>query len=405
MSTVRTGNMRLALESLATNKGRSFMTMLGIIIGVLSVIVAVSIGEGVKQQIGQQVARFGQDVIVVQPGTPQKHVLAGDGLPGGSSLLLTEADFNAVKQTPGITTAAPLSTISGSIKGDTEINNPLIVSTTAGFDKIAKQGFEYGAFFDENSDVQQAVLGPQIAHKLFNDGAPLGQTFSLRGKDFMVTGVFKSFTAPPLSLEANFNEAVFIPYASAQSITATNPGMYQILAKVDTSSHKPADTAKTLHDKLVANHGGADDVRVTAAGSVRGGSDNTLDLVKLMTIGVALIAFLVGGVGIMNIMLVSVTERIHEIGLRKAIGATNRQILDQFMTEAFILSAVGAMIGVVLSMTVILMLRFYTSLHPVFAWDMIIVTPVVAILSGLFFGTFPALQAARKDPIEALRHE
>lgn len=405
MSTVRTGNMRLAVESLTANKGRSFMTMLGIIIGVMAVIVAVSIGEGVKRQIGQQVARFGQDVIVVQPDSPQKNVLAGDGLPGGASLLLTEADFNAVKKTPGIVNAVPLSTISGSVKGDAEINNPLIISTTAGFDKIAKQGFEYGTFFDENSDVQQAVLGQQIARKLFNDGAPLGQTFSLRGKDFMVTGVFKSFAAPPLSLEANFNEAVFIPYVSAQDITAASPGMYQILAKVDTAAHKPADAAKTIHDTLMANHGGADDVRVTAAGNVRGGSDKTLDLVKLMTIGVALIAFLVGGVGIMNIMLVSVTERIHEIGLRKAIGATNRQILDQFMTEAFILSAIGALIGVVLSMAVILLLRFYTSLHPVFAWDMIFVTPIIAILSGLFFGTFPALQAARKDPIEALRHE
>lgn len=404
MSTLRKGNLRLALQSVAANKTRSFMTMLGIIIGVMAVVLSVCIGEGVQQQIGRQTARLGKDAVIVQPGATQRSLLAGDGLPGGTSLLLSESDLRTVQQTPGITKAVPLSTISGSVKGDYEVNAPLIVATTPEFSEVSKQRIEYGAFFEPGNEGQLAVLGQSIARKLFEDSAPLGQVFSLRGKEFMVTGVFQQFSAPPLSLEANFNDAIFIPFATARAITGSTPGIYQILAQ-KAPDRSAAAAVEAVHERLQKAHGGADDVRVMAAGSSRGGSNQALRLVALMTATVAIISFIVGGVGIMNIMLVSVTERIHEIGLRKAIGATNRQILDQFMAEALLLSGMGALVGTVLSAVVVGVLRLYTSLQPAFVWQVFVLAPFVATLCGLLFGTIPALQAARKDPIEALRHE
>jgi ABC-type antimicrobial peptide transport system permease subunit len=135
------------------------------------------------------------------------------------------------------------------------------------------------------------------------------------------------------------------------------------------------------------------------------GSNKTIHLLTVLVSGAAIIALIVGGVGIMDVMLVSVTERMHEIGVRKAIGATNRQIMRQFMAEAFVLSGVGALIGVILSCAVVGLLRFYSSLEPVLVWQVLVVAPLVAITVGLFFGSMPALKAARKDPIEALRHE
>ena len=404
MTTFRTGNIRMAVQSLSGNKLRSFMTMLGIIIGVMAVILAVGIGEGVKRQISTQTARFGPDVVVVRPGNVKRSVLTGDSVPGGSSALLTENDVTTIQQTPGVTATVPLSTISGSVKADTLINAPLIIATTPDFAKVINQKMEYGAFFEPESDTQLAVLGQSMARTLFEDSAPLGQTFNLRGKDFMVAGVFKQFSAPPLSLEANFNDAIFISYSTAGAITGSAPGIYQVLAKKDTAL-KTNQVADAIHVRLQSAHGGADDIMVTTAASSRGGSDQTLRLVTLMTIGVALIAFLVGGVGIMNSMLVSVTERIHEIGLRKAIGATHKQILDQFVAEALVLSVVGATVGAALAAATIGLLRLYTSLQPVIVWQMFLLAPLVAIASGVLFGTFPALQAARKDPIEALRHE
>lgn len=220
----------------------------------------------------------------------------------------------------------------------------------------------------------------------------------------MVAGVFKTFSAPPFSLEANFNDAIFVSYATAENALGAPPAIYQIMAKT-----KPnADTQKVSNailNRVAEKHGGTRDAVVTGVGLRAGGADRTIRMLTLMTAGAALIAFLVGGVGIMNVMLLSVTERIHEVGLRKAIGATDRQILNQFVAEAFVLSVVGAVMGIVLSFCLVLGLRLYTSLQPALVWQAFVLVPIVAVATGVLFGSFPALQAARKDPIEALRHE
>jgi putative ABC transport system permease protein len=398
------GNFSLAYRSLKAAKGRSFLTMLGIIIGVMAVILVVCVGQGIKQQIASQLGRYGKQVLTIQPGGHGSSAAALAGLSGTTSSLLSENDLRVVQKTEGVQYAVPISTTTGSMTGDHTINDPFIIATTVDFPNVIKQPIQYGGFFDDDHDTKTVVLGENIAHKLFNDNAPLGQALIWRGQRFIVAGVFGNFGASPFSVEANFNNAVFVAYSTAQNLGGSVLGMYQILAK--TKSAADVDhTATNIQNALAAAHGGAHDDTVFRADDTNSNSNRTIHLLTILVSGAAIIALIVGGVGIMDVMLVSVTERMHEIGLRKAIGATNRQIMRQFMTEALVLSSLGALLGVIFSCAAIYLLRFYSDLQPAIVWQILVIAPFVAIGIGLFFGSMPALKAARKDPIEALRHE
>ncbi len=409
MSTFRNGNLKMAVETLRSNKARSYLTMLGIVIGVMAVILVVCIGQGVKQQISRQIDHFGADIITVRPGASAQgfdtsSLLSGNGLPGTSSVLLNTADVDTVSHTEGIAYAVPLAIASGSVKGDHLVKSPLVIATGNNLPDALRQPMANGNFFDPDPGRHTVVLGSAIAQQLFDDEAPLGQTLTYRGQDFIVSGVFAPFSSAPLSLSANFNNAVFLPYATAQQLNGGNLAVYQILVKSD-SAATAAAVAKAIDGRLETEHGGADQISVLTADKSSQGSNDIIHLLTLLTLGVAIIAFVVGGIGIMDVMLVSVTERMHEIGLRKAIGATKRQIMRQFMAEAFVLSATGGVIAVVLAAVVVGLMRVYSTLQPVLVWQIMVAAPLIAIAVGILFGTAPALKAARKDPIEALRHE
>lgn len=403
MSSLRKGYLHLAFQSMRVSRLRSFMTMLGIVIAVVSVVVIVSIGEGVKQQVGNQAARYGRNVLVVSP-VQDGSTIAGNGLPGGTGNMLSPKDVEVVRRVTGVAAVAPLSAIEGQITADYKLNAPLVIATTEELGDILNQKIDYGAFFTTQDGDQTAVIGADMSRKLFSDNAPLGQQFTFRGKTFLVSGVFKPFVAAPFSLEANYNQAVFIPYTAAQDILGYAPPLNQLFIKAKPNANM-SEVAQAVEDAITSAHGGARDAQVLAPGERGSATDRTVQLLTYMTLAVALLALVLGGVGIMNMMLLSVAERIHEIGLRKAIGATNRQVLRQFMTEAFAISVVGSIIGVVTALIIVGLLRVYTTLQPVFVWQVTLIAPVVAIAIGVFFGSIPAIKAARMDPIEALRHE
>jgi len=402
---LRNDNFRLAWQSLRAARARSSLTMFGIIIGVMAVILVVCIGQGVKQQIAGQLGRYGKNVLTVQPGASGAPGLSTiTGLSGASSTLLTRNDLSTVQKTPGVAEAVPLATASGTMRGDHTVTTPFIVATNGQFPDIINQSFSAGGFFDGETGTKSVVLGATIAQKLFDNNAPLGQGLVWRGQRFLVAGVYNYFNAPPFSVEANFDNAVFVPYATARQMSGNSLGIYEILARSGTAGNAP-QTVSAVRSALRASHGGADDVTVTRASDGNSAPDQTIHLITLLVTGAALIALVVGGVGIMDVMLVSVTERMHEIGIRKAIGATNRQIMRQFVAEAFVLSAFGAFMGVVFSAAGVGLLRAYTTLQAVLVWPIMVTAPLIAVFIGVFFGSMPALKAARKDPIEALRHE
>lgn len=413
MSLVR-GNVAITIESLRKTKWRSFLTMTGIIIGIVSVVTVVGVGEGVKQDVARQINQFGTDLITIRPGNVTSHqerIAPNTDLVFGLNSIsgLNENDLQAVKGAEHVKLAAPLGVVSGTVKADgRKISNGLVLATNSDLPAALNQKVAYGDFFAEQDthqvDTNNAVIGRTIAQTLFEDSVPLGKSFDFRGETFIVRGIFDEFEGSPLSPTSNFNNAIFIPYQKAEELTGNSVQMYSILAK-PVSGEKAALAKKNIDAKLLKAHGGERDFSVLDQDESLAASSDVLNLLTTMIAAIAAISLLVGGVGIMNIMLASVTERMHEIGVRKAIGATNRQILNQFMLESAILSLVGGVIGVLISLSVVFGMRAYTSLNPVISWQAIGIAVGVSLVIGILFGTAPAIKAARKDPIEALRHE
>ncbi|HYH75409.1 MAG TPA: ABC transporter permease [Candidatus Saccharimonadales bacterium] len=410
MSLLR-GNVKITIASLRSTKWRSFLTMTGIIIGIVSVVTVVGIGEGVKREVAGQINQFGQDLITVRPGevgkTEGKLVPNTDLLFGLNSLSgLTENDLRAVEASDHVRIAAPLSVVPGEVEAEgRKLQNSLVLATNEDLPAALNQKVPYGEFFaEENAEDNVAVMGRSAAQALFQDFVPLGKSFTFRGQTFIVRGMFADFKGTPLSPTSNFNNAIFIPSLVGEKLTGNSSQMYSILVKPDDTKNTGAAIA-SIDKNLLKVHGGEHDFTVMDQDQSLAASSDVLNLLTTMIAAVAAISLLVGGVGIMNIMLATVTERMHEIGVRKAIGATNRQILQQFMLESIVLSLVGGVVGVIISVLTVLGMKAYTSLDPVVSWQAIVIAVGTSLVIGVVFGTAPAVKAASKDPIEALRHE
>jgi ABC-type antimicrobial peptide transport system permease subunit len=411
VSAINRGNIRMALASVRSTKWRSMLTMLGIIIGIVSVVMVVGIGEGVKREVAHQIDQFGKDLITVRPGKLQKdngRMIANPDLLFGLNSIsgLTENDLKTIQKSEHVRLASPLGLVPGSVKaGDRKLEQTMVIATNSSLPAALNRDVPYGDFFDEEAeDAHVAVIGRSVAEALFDDFVPLGRTFEFRGQTFIVRGMFDDFKSTPLSPASNFNNAIFIPYKVAEELTGNSVQMYSILAKPDKPENAKQAQA-SIEQRLLKSHGGEEDFSVLDQKQNLEASSNVLSLITTMVAAIAAISLLVGGVGIMNIMLASVTERMHEIGVRKAIGATSRQILNQFIMEAAVLSVVGGVVGIALSIAGVFALRTYTSLKPVISIEAIAVATFASLAIGIIFGTIPAIKAARKDPIEALRHE
>jgi ABC-type antimicrobial peptide transport system permease subunit len=403
------GDIKTALSMLRQNRSRSLVTIFGIVIGIVAVILIVGIGEGVKHQIQGQVNRLGRNLIMVRPADDNTGISGSIGTLSGPSSVrgLDDRDLQAVARAPGVRQAVPLSVIDGTLKSDERgatFDGP-IIATNAGFVDVVHQQVKYGSFLSNGEGAaERAVIGSNVAVSLFDERVPLGRTFEFRGHEFIVSGVLEQFDSNPLLGDADFNNAIFINYDIAQELTEDHVAIYQILAQI-TDAAQSDQTARSIDTNLRAVHGGSKNYEVLQQGQSVTASDAILNLLTKFIIGAAAIALLIGGVGVMNIMLVSVTERMHEIGIRKAVGATNWQILSQFLLESTVLSAIGGILGFIAAGLGIWLLRLFTDLQPTMPWMSAGVAVLLAIVVGSLFGCFPAIKAARKDPIEALRNE
>jgi putative ABC transport system permease protein len=412
MKSLTRGNLKTALSSVRGAKWRSFMTMMGVIIGIVSVVTVVSIGEGVKQQVVTQTNQLGKDLITVRPGQiigrdkdgkiTRVNLFAGLTTAGS----LTEEDVKAIQQAKGVSTALPLSIVAGTLQYDNQPYPGVItIGTTPDFPRVLHQKIAYGDFFGtDDSNENGAIIGAGVAQDVFGQDVPLGQGFEILDQQFVVRGVFEEFKTAPFSLETDFNQAVFIPHQVAQTITNNKALIYEILAQP-----KAGESGDAVSGRITASlrkaHGNQEDFTVLKKSETVNVTGSILSLLTTFIAGIAAISLLVGGIGIMNVMLVSVTERMQEIGIRKAIGATSRQIMNQFLIEATVLSVVGGIIGILTSLLISVLLRLFTPLQPVISWQVVAIAAGVSLLVGIVFGTAPAVKAARKDPIEALRNE
>ncbi len=399
----------MARTSLRSARLRSFLTMLGIIIGVVSVVTIVSLGEGVKRQLSREVKHLGDTLITVRPGKlvnrdSNGNITSVNLLSGFSVSTLTGKDLDAISKTPHISLAVPLSLVIGTpSNNDKTLDKSFIIATSPDMPEILNQKVEFGTFFgEEDHNKRTVVIGQVIAEQLYGEAVPIGKSMQIRGQEFIIRGIFEKFTSNGLNPAIDFNAGVFIPFDTGKVISGGNQPIYEILAKVDTPEAVD-DTARDVTNSLKAAHSGQEDFTVLKHDETISVSASAINLITRLIAMLAAISLFVGGIGIMNVMLVSVSERTREIGLRKAIGATNRQIRDQFMTEAMLLSFWGSAIGILLALITNLIIRITTDFQPIITWPVVAIAMGVSVLVGLIFGTAPAIKASRKNPIDALR--
>ena len=402
-------HIKVGIHSVKQAKFRSFFTMLGIIIGVVSVVTIISLGEGVKRQISGQTADLGTNLTSVKPGKLIKRdsggKINGINLFASTGIAsITPKDLESIRTVAGVKSATSVGTISGLPSfNDKTFSDGIIISSDPSLHQVIDHKVEFGTFFNEDeAKGSNAVIGSKLAEKLFKESVPLGKQVTIKGQNFTVQGVFSQFSESPVSSSLDLNNAVFIPQNQATALNGSSPPIYEILVKRDETT----DSVKLINDIntiVKTNHGGQEDFSVLDQTETSATSDELVRLLTKMIVGMATITLLIAGIGIMNVMLVSVSERNHEIGIRKAIGATDYQIRNQFILESAILAVWGAIFGVVASIFLNIILRIVTDLEPVILWRPILFSSIVAVAVGVLFGSVASLKAAKKDPITSLR--
>ena len=398
----------IALEGLKSNKLRSILTMLGIIIGVGAVIAMVSIGMGVQQKVQSSIASLGSNLLIVMPGSnaPPGTVR----LAAGSNITLTNQDAKAIsKQVAGINYVLPSVSSQYQVIYGNQNWKTSVQGTTPDFLAVRNYSLAAGSFFssrDDDSRARVAVLGQTVATNLFGGASPVGKTIRINKAPFRVVGVLASKGQSPMGQDQD--DMVIIPLSTAQDrlMGITYLNNISIQAKNSEVINKVQEDATALlrtRHRLATNV--ENDFTVRNMTALMATMTETTDTITLLLGNIAAISLLVGGIGIMNIMLVSVTERTREIGIRKALGATFNNVLLQFIIEAIAISVTGGLFGIFAGVAGAQVISMVAGWNTVVSWWAIFGAFSVSVMIGLFFGIYPARKAALLDPIDALRYE
>jgi putative ABC transport system permease protein len=404
--------LRTAGEAVRSHRLRSALTMLGILIGITAVVLTVGLGAGAKAQVQDQIDELGTNLLVVSPGSSTSSSGARGGF--GSASTLTTADARALQAkaaAPDVSSVAPVATSQVSLVNGSTNWTTTLTGTTPQWKVVRSRGVSTGRFItaaDERSAKAVVVLGPDTATELFSGRDPVGQSVSYNGVRLEVVGVLDALSS---SESTSNNDLAVVPLNTYREklVGGTNrDAVSSIYVKADSSSTLSAAYQET--DALLLNlHGITNatnaDFSIATAQSALNAATSVDDTLTLMLGGIALIALLVGGIGVMNIMLVSVTERIREIGLRKAVGAQPSVILRQFLVEAGLLGFAGGLLGVLLGIVGALVIPAVSDQQVIISVPAAAAAIAVAVGIGMVFGVYPASRAARLAPIDALRSE
>ena len=413
--------IKQSFKAIYANKGRSFLTVLGIVIGIGSVIALMSLGNGVKVYISNQINALGTTTLRVSPGAELAQQSSsnssgnnsgiggrsggGSGLGGGTSSL-TVVDYNSLLDT---SKNPDISSVIGSVSGTGIYSDQRfsITGATANIFSIGNQTVNNGRLFNDQDVTNRnkiIVLGSELATNLFGSDNPLGKNVTVDTDSYQVVGVLNQGNENSFS---NPNLSSYIPYTSAMDSLQTQKfSGFSIRAKDENS----VDKAKTeIQNTLLANHGIKDmklaDFSVVTAQDLLSTIGSITGILTALLSGIAAISLLVGGIGIMNIMLVSVTERTREIGLRKAVGAKTKDILVQFLIEAIFLTIAGGILGIGLGLLLGSIAGHFVGFSAVLTQSAVFLAVGISTAVGLVFGIYPAARAAKLNPIDALRYE
>ena len=406
MAFLITDHIAGAYGALRRNRSRTLLTVLGIAIGIASITCILAISGGVQQMIGKQVGDIDGHLAVIRPGQQTRDpnaLLSPVAQQTFSTSTLTEADVAAVAKVPGVQAAVPLMTIDGTVKAEQiVVNSNVVLATTPDFDKVASFTMKSGQFLDEITDDNTAVIGEDLSNELFNTDRPIGQTFTMRGVEFTVVGVIKRQDNPINFNNINLNQAVVVSFERGQLFHQGRAQIQQIDVLIERSANV-ATVASSVHDALLAAHLGEKDFIVATGSDIAQPTNKLFTAITDVMTAIAAISLFVGGIGIMNIMLVGVAERTREIGIRKAVGASHGTILSQFVIESLIMSLLGGLLGYLLGITIAFGVSIFLYFTPAITWQTALMALVMAVVVGVLFGIYPAIKAARKNTIESLR--
>ncbi len=396
-------SVQLALEALAASKMRAFLTMLGVVIGVTAVILLVSIGDGAKRYVEEQFESLGANVIILIPGRTQTH---GAGPPMLHTINpLTLRDVVEMRnQCRSVKWIAPIFVGTSTIKFRNRTRGVPVIGATREFQEVRNLWVEVGSFLpggDTFSEKRVCVLGRTVKTELFGEDNPLGRIVSIGETKFRVVGVMRK---KGRSLGMDLDDLVFVPVKASQKLFNVD-GLMEVLCS--TARHEDLPRAqREVREVMMRRHDGEEDFTVIDQGDMLNVLGSVLTGLTYALAGIAGISLFVGGIGIMNILLVSVGERTKEIGIRMAVGARQRDILRQFLVESIVLSSLGGLIGIGLGGGGVLGAKVFVEDMPVnLTWWTLAVAFGFSFVVGVFFGVFPAMKASRLNPIDALRYE
>ena len=398
---------RIALRALARNKLRSFLTMLGIIIGVGAVIAMVAIGEGAKKRVQEQIASLGTNLLVILPGTV---TLGGARTGSGGRQTLVASDARAImREIPVVSGASPVvRQVQQVIAGDQNWSTP-VQGVAPEFQQIREWQVQEGRFIsqaDVENTAKVALIGQTVAYNLFGDNDPIGAVIRIKKIPFHVIGILGAKGQSGNGTDQD--DVVMVPYTTMMKLVMGVTYIQQIIVAAvssDTTQEANNQIASLLRQRHKLRAGADDDFMIRNLSDIAEAASNSATVMAMLLGSIASVSLLVGGIGIMNIMLVSVTERTREIGIRMAVGARSRDIMLQFIVEAVVMAASGGFIGILLGIGSSNLIKYLAELPTLIRPEIIAISFLVAGAVGVFFGFYPARKAANLDPIDALRYE
>jgi len=400
-------SLEVALEGLAANKMRAALTMLGVIIGVGAVIAMLAIAHGAREQTMQRIKQMGTNVLMVMSGQSRRGAVRGGF---GSNLTLTLEDCEAIPaKCPSVVTAVPETRQNLQVKYLNQNTNTTILGTTPDYLSVRDYSVQQGRFFssqDVRGNRKVAAIGPTTAQNLFGTSSPVNKWIHIKGTRFRVVGLMASKGATGGFSDAD--DQIFIPVTTA--MRRLFGVQYIRTIGVEAKSMALMDQATSEIETLLRKRhkiaeGEDDDFGIRNQAEFMEMAQETSRVFTWLLAGIASVSLLVGGIGIMNIMLVSVTERTREIGLRKALGARRHDILLQFLIESMVLCLLGGAVGVLFGLLTSAVVARLTEWNVAVSLQSIVLSFSFAALVGIFFGLYPARQASMLDPIDALRYE
>ena len=399
-------NIENAIESLHANRLRTFLTMLGVMIGIASVVVIFSLSGGVGSMISNQIVAEGGALAVVRP----KELTANDknvitSLATSKSFTqssITNEDLGMISKIKEVSAVAPLANFSAKVRGDGEEKYANLLATSPNLDQTVSLKVREGQFIADSANANTVVLGNQMAIDLFGTTQAVGKEIAMKGEKFIVIGVLTHQSFSINFSNVDFNNTAIIPYETAKRIIGDNLQIQQVNIHAKSINSLGA-IQKQIESDLLKKHNGERDFEVLTGKNISHPSDKFIELSTLILAIVASVSLVVGGIGIMNIMLVNVSERTREIGIRKALGANNRHILFQFLTESMIISLGGGLFGYLIGYAFSFGVSMFLPFSPIISWQIALLVCGLSTVVGVIFGLYPAFRAARKDPIVSLR--